>query len=144
MQILLSAFCFAIISFAAVTLLLNKEGIHLDPSISSDQTGLYPLFPLIGLGLIFLGTFMFNKQLGNLPEDAAADEKITGYQTAFIIRSAFLEGASLMNIVGFLISANAIFLVVPAIAVATLIVTRPTKQGVTDALNLSYPDTEKL
>jgi hypothetical protein len=144
MQTLLSAFCLAIISFAMVSLLLNKDKIYLDLSIASDRTGFYPLFPLIGLGLIALGLFLFNKQLSNLPEGAGLDEKTAGYQTAFIIRSAFLEGASLLNIVGFLISANAIFLVLPAIAVTVLILTRPTKQGVIAALNLSYPDTEKL
>ncbi|WEK19368.1 MAG: hypothetical protein P0Y49_21570 [Candidatus Pedobacter colombiensis] len=144
MQIMLSAFCIGIITFAMVSLLLNKDKVYFDTSIADDQTGFYPLFPLFGLAAIIFGRFMFNKQLGNLPEGAGLDEKIAGYQTAFIIRSAFLEGASLMNIVGFLISANAVFLIVPAIAVAVLILTRPTKQGVTDTLNLSYPDTEKL
>ncbi|TCC95054.1 hypothetical protein [Pedobacter hiemivivus] len=144
MQIILGAFCFAIISFAMVTLLLNKETMHFNLSIASDRSGLYPLFPLIGLGLIVFGRSMFNKLLGKLPEGANADEKIAGYQAAFIVRSAFLEGASLMNIVGFLISANAIFLVVPAIAIVLLILTRPSRQGVIDTLNLSYPDTEKL
>lgn len=144
MQIMLGAFCFSIISFAMVTFSLNQETVHFELSMASDRTGLYPLFPIIGLGLIRLGLFMFNKQLNNIPKDATADEKIAGYQTAFIIRSAFLEGASLMNIVGFLMSANAIFLVVPAIAVAILIFTRPSKQGIIDALSLSYPDTEKI
>lgn len=144
MQIMLTAFCISIISFAMVTLLLNKETIYFDLATTSDQTGLYPLFPLMGLAIIILGLFMFKNQLNKLPEGAFIDEKIAGYQTAFIIRSAFLEGASLMNIVGFLLSANAIFLIVPSIAVTIMIFTRPTKQGVIDALNLSYPDTEKL
>lgn len=144
MQIMLGAFCFSIISFTMVTFSLNKEAIHLELSIASDHTGLYPLFPLIGLGLIVLGLFMFNKKLGNLPEGANVDEKIAGYQTAFIVRSAFLEGAALMNTVGFLLSANAIFLTIPAIAVVILIFTRPSKQGIIDALSLSYPDTEKI
>lgn len=144
MQILLIAFCFGIISFAAVTISLNKENLYFDVALTSDQTGLYPLFPLMGLAIIFLGLFMFKNQLNKLPEGTDADTKITAYQTAFIIRSAFLEGASLMNIVGFLLSANAVFLVVPAIAVAVLIASKPTKQGVADALNLTYPDTEKL
>lgn len=144
MQILLTAFCGAIIGFASVSILINKGAIYIDAVPTSDQTGFYPLFPLMGLAIIFMGLFMFKSQLDKLHEEADVEAKITGYQTAFIIRCAFLEGAALMNIVGFMLSANAIFLALPAIAVAIMILTRPTKQSVIDALNLSYPDTEKL
>lgn len=144
MQIMLTAFCIGIISFAAVAISLNKQSLYFDIAPASDPTGLYPLFPLLGLAIIFMGLFMFKNQLDKLPEDVDTDAKIAAYQTAFIIRSAFLEGASLMNIVGFLLSSNAAFLIVPAIAVAVMIFTRPTKQVVIDVLKLSYPDTEKL
>jgi hypothetical protein len=140
MQIMLTGFCAAIVSFAMVAILLNKEAIYFDIALIRDQ----PVFPLTGLSLVFFGLFMFKTQLDKLPEGTDTDTKIAAYQTAFIIRSAFLEGASLMNIVGFLLSANALFLIVPAIAIALMIFTRPTKQSVSDALNLSYPDTEKL
>ena len=144
MQIILAAFCFSQISFALVTLMLNQERTFLSFSVSAEDGGLFPLFPILGLVFIGIGTFLFKRQLSAVPKEVTADEKIAGYQTAFIMRCAFIEGASLMNIVGFLISGNGAFLFIPAIAIAMLIVNRPTRDGIIAALSLSYPDTEKL
>lgn len=144
MQIILAAFCFSQISFALVTLMLNQYRIFLSFSASVEDAGLFPLFPILGLVFIGMSTFMFKKQVSGIPKEATADEKITGYQTAFIIRCAFLEGASLINIVGFLISGNLAFLFIAAIALTALIFSRPTRERIIDALTLSYPDTEKL
>jgi uncharacterized membrane protein len=144
MQILLGAFCFSQISFALITISLNLERMFLSFGPSAEDAGLFPLFPLLGLGFIALGMFLFQQQLSAIPNEASANEKIGRYQTAFIIRCAFLEAASLMNIVGFFLSGNVVFLFVAAISLMLMIVTRPTRNGLIDALSLSYPDTEKL
>ena len=142
MQTLHLAFCFSIFMFTALTLFLLKDSIHFNLLLDKDP--LFPLLPLLGLAFLAAGTFMFKKVIQGVENIEDTEIKIARYQTAFIICSAFTEGAALMNTVAFLVSANAAFLVVTVLAFSILLIRRPTKQGVIDVINLQYPDTEKL
>ena len=142
MQTLHLAFCFSIFMFTAVTLLISKDIIYFNFSLNKDP--LFPLFPIIGLVFLYVGSFMFKSTLQGSLETNDFDVKLAKYQTAFIIRSAFTEASALINTVAFLISGNAAFLIVTALALFVLLTSRPTKQDVIDVLNLQYPDTEKL
>jgi hypothetical protein len=74
----------------------------------------------------------------------AADDKINKYQVAFLIRTALFELPALLNIVGFLVSGNIVFLIAGVVFFMLLVSARPSKQAIIEALNLNYPDTEKL
>jgi len=60
------------------------------------------------------------------------------------MRTALFELPALLNIVGFLVSANFVFLIVGVVFFMLLVSARPSKQAIIEALNLNYPDTEKL
>ena len=142
MQTLHLAFCMSVFMFTMVTLLISKDMVHFNLSLDKDP--LFPLFPVIGLVFLYVGSFMFKKTLQGCDNLNDLDMKLAKYQTAFIIRSAFTEAAGLMNTAAFLISGNAAFLIVTTVSLFILLTMRPTKQGVIDVLNLQYPDTEKL
>lgn len=142
MQTIHLAFCLAIVAMAATSYLTVKDRLYLDADLNQNDI-FFPLFPLIGLVSIALGQFLFKKQLSNLQE-RSADDKINKYQVAFLMRTALFELPALLNIVGFLVSANFVFLIVGVVFFMLLVSARPSKQAIIEALNLSYPDTEKL
>ena len=142
MQTIHLAFCLAIVAMAATSYLTVKNRLYLDADLNQNDI-FFPLFPLVGLVSIALGQFLFKKQLSNLQE-LSADDKINKYQVAFLMRTALFELPALLNIVGFLVSANFVFLIVGVVFFMLLVSARPSKQAIIEALNLNYPDTEKL
>jgi hypothetical protein len=143
MQVIHTAFCAAITGFAIVALIMRKERIHLDISFSGNDP-YFPLFPILAVISVAVGFFMFSKQIRSLGPMLTGDDKIAGYQTAFIVRCAFIEAPALLNVVAFLIYGNLVYLVVAAAVLVVFILTRPTKQHVIDTTGLQFPDTEKL
>ncbi|WP_316790126.1 hypothetical protein [Pedobacter frigoris] len=143
LQIIHIAFCIAVFNFGLVTFFLVKDSMYLNLKLE-QPTPFFPLFPVIAVLAVFIASFLFKKQLSKLTDSPSVDEKITKYQTAFLIRSAILEGAALMNTVAFLTTSNSAFLLATAIPFLFLLISRPAKQQIIDELNLSYPDTEKL
>jgi hypothetical protein len=143
MQFIHNAFCMAVFTFGAIAFFLLDKPVYFSLNPTEDSE-FYPMFPVLGILGIAAGLFLFRKQISIVPELQTFDSKIVRYQTAFIIQSAFLEGASLMNIVAFLKSANLVFIVVAIIAFLFLLMSFPGKQRVINDLKLEYPDTEKL
>jgi hypothetical protein len=143
MQVIHTAFCTAITGFAIVALIMRKERIHFDVSFSGNDP-YFPLFPILAVISVAVGFFMFNKQIRSLDPMLTGEDKIAAYQTAFIVRCAFIEAPALLNVVAFLIYGNLIYLIVTAVVLIVFILTRPTKQHVIDMTGLQFPDTEKL
>lgn len=143
LQIIHIAFCIAVFNFALIAFFLVKDSVYLNLKLE-QPTPLFPQFPIIAVLAVFTASFLFKKQLSSLTDAPSLDEKITKFQTAFLIRSAILEGAALMNTVAFLMTSNSAFLLATAIPFLFLLISRPTKQQIIAELNLSYPDTEKL
>ncbi|HMI00984.1 MAG TPA: hypothetical protein VK541_00800 [Pedobacter sp.] len=143
MQVIHTAFCAAITGFAIVALIMRKERIHLDLSFANNDP-YFPLFPILAVISVAVGFYRFNKQIRSLDPMLTGDDKIAAYQTAFIVRCAFIEAPALLNVVAFLIYGNLIYLIVVAAVLVAFIVTRPTKQHVIDTTGLQFPDTEKL
>ncbi|WP_448105039.1 hypothetical protein [Pedobacter panaciterrae] len=142
MQTIHLAFCLAIVLMAATSYLTVKDRLYLDADLNQNDI-FFPLFPLIGLVSIALGQFLFKKQLSNL-HGLSADDKINKYQVAFLMRTALFELPALLNIVGFLVSGNIVFLIAGVVFFMLLVSARPSKQAIIEALGLNYPDTEKL
>ncbi|WP_285059840.1 hypothetical protein [Pedobacter ginsengisoli] len=143
MQVIHIAFCAAITGFAIVALIMRKERIHLDLSLDNNDP-YFPLFPVLAVISVAVGFYMFNKQIRSMDPMLGGDDKIAAYQTAFILRCAFIEAPALLNVVGFLIYGNMVYLIVAAAVLVVFILTRPTKQHVIDTTGLQFPDTEKL
>ncbi|MGY4386295.1 putative membrane protein (GlpM family) [Pedobacter sp. UYP24] len=135
------AFCAAILTLAAVSAITVKNNIYFDVALNQNN-GLYPLFPILAIIVTVVGIFLFNKQIAAIDNAETFDSKFMKYQTAFLVRCAFLEGGALMNVVGFLMTANTVFLIAAAIPFLYLVRSRPTKDQIVEDLNLQYPDTE--
>ena len=143
MQVIHTGFCSGIACFAAVALIIRKERTHFSFLIEKNDP-YFPLFPVLAVIFVTAGFYLFRKRLNSIDPAASGDEKIAGYQTAFIIRCAFLEAPALLNLVAFLISGNLVYLIAAAAVMAIFIFTRPQKEHVIEWAGLQFPDTEKL
>ncbi|WP_295675965.1 hypothetical protein [uncultured Mucilaginibacter sp.] len=97
----------------------------------------YVLILLVCLG-IFLGSFLFKQQLANAAEKTNLKDKLGVYQTAFIVRAALSEGASIFGIVCTMITSNLFYLAIVGINILFFISIRPTRDKIEEALNLDY------
>ena len=94
--------------------------------------------PFMIVFTIVLGTFLYNQQLKKVTEKTTIKEKLSLYQTAFIIRDAMSEGASLFCIVCVMNTGNLVYLIAAGINIIYFIWIRPTKAKIEDSLNLDY------
>jgi UDP-N-acetylmuramyl pentapeptide phosphotransferase/UDP-N-acetylglucosamine-1-phosphate transferase len=143
MQVIHSVFCLAIAGFAIVAVAMLKDRLHF--SLLTDKNDPYfPLFPILAPLFVIAGFFLFNRQIAAIDPAATGDDKIAGYQTAFLIRCACMEAAGLLNTVALLRSGNGLYLLVVAIVLVVFAMTRPSKDHIIETTNLQFPDTEKL
>lgn len=143
MQVIHTAFCMAIAGFAIVAAITLKDRLHF--SLSVDKSDPYfPLFPILAPIFVIAGFFLFKRQVTSIDDSAGGDDKIAGYQSAFLTRCACIEAAGLLNTVAFLLSGNAVYAIVVAAILIIFITTRPTKDHIIETTNLQFPDTEKL
>lgn len=143
MQLIHVSFCLFLVLFGLTVFFLGKETMYFNLSADSGKT-IYPLFPIMTIILLLLGSFLYNRLLADINLQLPFEEKLTWYQVVFIIRAAFFEVSGLMNIVGFIVSKNSVFLIIAGIVMVVFTALRPTKNSLINALNLRYPDTENL
>lgn len=143
LQIIHLALCSGVFLFAMVTILLNKDRMIFDAKFETTFP-FNPIFPIMGLATLAGSIFLKKMLISKINPSDFLDSKIAQYQSAFIVGSALLEGGALLNIVGFLITTNAFFLIFAGISLFFLIRSRPTKDKVISDLQLQYPETEAL
>ena len=138
-QLIHLAFCTSILLFAGVVLFINMETLRFD--LSSKNLYLIEFLApiMVGIGL-FVGPFIFNKIIQNIDETSSPSSKLLKYQTAFLVKCAFLESAALINIVACLITSNVLFLIFAALTFFALWHAKPTKDKVCSTLQLQDSD----
>jgi len=107
---------------------------HLDFSDSGDV--FLAIIPLIAITGIFLGGFIFKKMIGSIPKDLGLRQKLARFQTASIIKYAFLEGPALFSIVIFQNTQNLAHSIIAAFLIFYLFLQKPTKDKVERHLDL--------
>ncbi|WP_316802453.1 hypothetical protein [Pedobacter nototheniae] len=143
MQIMHLAFCMAVMLFLLLAVFITKDQLffNANPATTSPFN---PIFPIMGLASLSFALIGFKKAMSAMDATINTDSKLTRYQTAFIIKMAFLEAGALLNITVFFITHNLFFLVFALISLVGLIISRPTKEKIIESLNIQYPDTENL
>lgn len=137
------AFCVAIILFGIVTYILVGQQAYFSTQLGRVSP-YYLLLPLIGLIAITVATSMFSKAVAKAKEATTFATKIGIFKKAFIFRCALVEFSALLNIVGFLLSNNLIFLAFGGISLLSLLSYRLNKAGLIADLQLVDSDAEKL
>jgi hypothetical protein len=98
--------------------------------------------PILALIAIISGPIISSKVLKGAKDKITVREKLSVYQSAFIMRAALLEGTCLFAIVSFMISGNLFYVVVAGVLILIYLTTFPTNDKVVTALGLSTGDLE--
>lgn len=128
--------------FALILFFLNKtQGkiAFITPEIHQTLVWIAPALAVTGIAL---GWLVFNTKLKSLQQKSNLAEKLKGYQSAMIIRFAFMEGPSLVALVFFYITGDYIFLAVSAFIILAFLFNRPSKSLISRHLQLH--DDERL
>ena len=125
-------------------LLFGLAALSITPQKGIDVSNTKDVFlfvvPIMAVGCFALSAFLFKKNLSIAVNKATLKEKLMAYQTAFIVRFAPLEGASLFGIVCFMQTGNLLFIIISGLLALYFLSLRPTKDKIENDLNLSYED----
>lgn len=138
-----TAFCLAIFLFGLVSYFLNAKSAYFSTQLGGISP-YYLLFPLIGLIAITVASSLYNKKMVTAKEEIKLTTKIEKYKEALILRCALIEGGAILNIVGFMLSSNLIFLAFAGISLLSLFSLRPNKALLIETLQINPQDIDQL
>ena len=90
---------------------------------------------------IFAGNMIFRKRLEQLVELKNLNEKLTGYQSALIVKYALIEGPAFFTVVAYLLTTNVLFPVIAVFLVVVMVLSAPRKDKLISDLNFSTKET---
>ena len=100
--------------------------------LTFNYTGdvMFFIVPFMGIAGILIGNYLYANTLKGLASKNTLREKLTGFQTASIIKYALLEGPAFLGIISFMNDGNQYFLIIAILLVGWLIAQKPTKDKV--------------
>lgn len=128
-------------AIAAYYLVSTSNQVH--SSSEEDQIFLI-IVPLFALGAIIGGMFLAKQQLEATKQKESLREKLSGYQTILIIKSALLEGSAFFAIAAYLITESTVYMGIAAILILLLFMNRPTALKIITELELNQKEREVL
>lgn len=137
LQIVHLAMCIAPALFLAIVFVLNKN--NFTEAIFGDDV-LYFITPAMAVGAFITGQLLFKKHLSAIDPDMSLSERLAKYQSAFIIRQALIEGATIFNIVAYFLLGHSFFAAIALVLILLMFTFRPTKFRVSEDLQLNYTD----
>ena len=114
----------------------RKEILEAKIEFDSNDVFLY-VVALLTINAIFLGNYVFKKQISNLAEKESLKEKLIGYQSATIVNYAFIEAPALLSIAVFYMEGNLLYLIIAGLLAIYFFSLRPTKDKVETTLDLN-------
>lgn len=95
------------------------------------------LVPFFAFSGILVGNILFKEQIEKLKNNNSLREKLSGFQTASIIKYALLEGPAVIGIVAFNDNGNLLYLIISGIMILYFISQRPTNDIIETSLNFT-------
>lgn len=133
----------ALVGGCVIALLMFSQ--NATPFIYSTPTDMLTMVSvLLPVATIFAGNILFKKQLGSIPDNATLQQKLAGYQTAFIVKCALIEGPTLFALIIFSSTHNIYNLIIGIILIVILFIQRPSKEKIIEQLNLAREERMQL
>lgn len=132
LAMLLGQALFAIVVFS----LIKNTGIDL----KDTKDPFLFVVPIMAIGCFTASVFVFKSKINEAANKPTLKGKLMAYQAAFIIQVALLQGASLFGIVVYDVTRNFLYLLISMVIILYFIMIRPTKEKITDSLNLDYEE----
>lgn len=94
------------------------------------------LCPILAIGGVYIGKYLYDKRITEAREFATFDEKLAGFRQAHVLRSALIEGPALISVVIGMTNENMVFIAIAVILLAYLFLQRVTKDKIVEELGL--------
>lgn len=127
--------------FAIIVLVITPLGKF---SINIPNDPYLLAVPIMAIGSFTASVVLYRQLLTTAISKPTVQQKVTGYQTAMIVRLALLEGSSLFGIVVYQLTSNLLYLAISGIIILFFIIIRPTRDKIETDLNLDYRDKAEL
>lgn len=125
-----------VLLFSILSVFLVSSG-----SMAKNDTGLDAIFikvvPALVLIALIIAVWSYNKRLARLKGMRELKQKLTGYRSVFIIRTAWVEGSGIFAIMAYLLTGNYLYIGIAGLLVLLFLIWVPTREKVANALDLS-------
>ena len=121
----------------AVFAYLQKQSFNAEMDVSDIFTYIVPIAAASGY---FIGIFLFQKRIRSLKKEDSLQSKLGTYQTALLVKYALLEGPSVLALIAYHLSGNALHLVIAISLLAYLYAQRPTKEQLIKEIPLNLEE----
>ena len=131
-----------VVLFLIIAVVLQLTGF--EPELKELEMILLGVTAVAAFSGIFAGNMIFRKRLEQLIELKNLNEKLTGYQSALIVKLALIEGPAFFTVVAYLLTTNVLFPVIAVFLVVVMVLSAPRKDKLITDLNLSMKETSIL
>ncbi|TWR31592.1 ATP synthase F0 subunit C [Mucilaginibacter pallidiroseus] len=139
-QIIHLALLAGMVLYVAIVFFLKQS-----TAVKFDKDDVFAfIVPVVAIMGAFASYFLFGKALPQAQRQPSAQGKLVIYQTALIMRYAFLEGPALFATTVYFLTGNFLFLAIAIAIIAYFTTLRPTKEKLTNDLSLNYDDQQLL
>ncbi len=126
-------FMFGLIAFLTATIVLNENHFFDYSDMSDPFIYLVPIFSVSGYFLINL---FFKSTIKKIDKDETFKSKLSKFQSAILIRFAFIEGPALLGTTAFFISGNTFYILFVGLLITYFFTLKPSKERLMSELNL--------
>lgn len=102
------------------------------------------VIPVIGLTAMIISKFIYNHSLMQVKPGDTVTEKLKKYRTSKIITWAILEGAALISLLAFFLTAEYLYIVVFIFVFGFFLFNRPSKEGFVTDMQVTGPVKESI
>jgi hypothetical protein len=92
--------------------------------------------PILAIGGIYIGRYMYEKRIAEAKELTTLDEKLAGFRAAYVMRASLIEGPALISLVLGMNSENLAYILISAILLGYLFLQSVTKDRIVEELGL--------
>ncbi|WP_347372796.1 hypothetical protein [Aequorivita sp. Q41] len=122
-----------VLLFALIIFLQTKEHALI---LSYNGDKLFFIVPIMAILGIVAGNYIYQNILKKLASKNTLTEKLSGIQTAALIKYALIEAPALLSVTAFMHDGNLYFLIITLVLAGWLILQKPTRDKIVQDLKL--------
>lgn len=130
--------------FAIIAFVLVKTGFFAGMIALAVEKILQTIYVVAAINAIWIAFYLFKKKIEQARQILSLNEKFTVYRSACITKYALLEGANLLSLIFFLVTANYIFFIFAVVLIFVFMTLNPIRQRIKFDLQLEDADIDKL
>jgi hypothetical protein len=129
-----------IMAFFIVSLLLVRSDEFV-PDMDLDNV-FQILIPVAGISMMFISRVLYRNQVAKVDKNTDLLSRLNSYRSFKIISFALIESAAFLSLIGFMITANYLYVFVFVFLAGFLFMIRPSREGFVKDYNVPAGESE--